>query len=1067
MSDLRDWLRSNKFEQYADAFEANDIDLDILPELSERDLEQLGLSLGNRRRLLKAIAERGVAKAKLSDAEVADASGDAERRQVTVLFCDMVGSTALSGTVDPELLGALIRRYQDAVAGAIGRFGGFVAKFMGDGVLAYFGFPRAFEDAAERAIRAAIDVLAELAGIELPDGTRVQARVGIATGLVVVGEIVGSGAAQERAIVGETPNLAARLQALAAPDTILVSEATQNLLGGLFELESTGEHELKGFARPVPVWRVVAEAAVESRFAASRVGRNLPMIGRAHEMGLMLDRWHLARGGEGQIVTVIGEAGIGKSRAIEALRAALVGEPHARIHLQGSPYYSDSALFPVIKHVSRAAHFAAADSAAVRIEKLRAAFAPRVASDAAALPLLAELLSIPADGLAPPPSLTPAQRKATTISLLVDEIVRLGETEPVLLVLEDAHWVDATTLELMTQLADSIGRARLLAVVTGRPDFTPPWQTRPHSTLLTLGRLGRADCARLVAGVAASEDLSAETVAAILDKTDGIPLFAEELTRSMVESAGEGAATVPATLKDLLMARLDRLGAAREVAQIAAVVGRQFPFAILDAVVPRGGAALEAALTDLVAAGILLPEGRGLERGFSFKHALLRDAAYDSLLLTRRREWHERTARAVEQRFPELAASEPEVLAYHFAEAGLPAPACEYRMRAGDRAVSRPAYQEAVAHFSAGLKAAEALPASADRTRRQLDFLLKLGPALIVTRGMGSPEVEDAYRRAAEMGEASGDEPATFKAKWGLWLNANNRRKTALARDRADELLALAQRSGDGDLMLEAYHCRWSTAFFRGDVAATLKDCRIGIATYDMARHRHLGHAFGGHDPGVCAEVCGVMALQMAGDKTDAERAAARGLALAEALDHPNTLAHALQNIATGHQLAGDRDAVYAAASRTAALAQKFGLTQWRANSLLHTAWATAVGAGIADAARLVDAEIASATASGPLPQYFIGLAAEVLLGAGRAADALAHLDRAIAGIDEPGVGFYVPEIYRLRGECLLALGRGNKDEARQAFATAGDSARRQGAVIFERRAEASLAEVTNIRIGR
>ena len=716
----------------------------------------------------------------------------------------MVGSTALSGTVDPELLGALIRRYQDAVAGAIGRFGGFVAKFMGDGVLAYFGFPRAFEDAAERAIRAAIDILAEVAGIELPDGTRVQARVGIATGLVVVGEIVGTGSAQERAIVGETPNLAARLQALATPDTILISEATQNLLGGLFELESTGAHALKGFARPVSVWRVVGEAAVESRFAASRAGRDLPMVGRAHEMGLMLDRWRLARGGEGQIVTVIGEAGIGKSRAIEALRAALAGEPHARIHLQGSPYYSDSALFPVIKHVSRAAHFAAADPAAVRIEKLRAAFAPRVASDAAALPLLAELLSIPADGLAPPPSLTPAQRKAATIALLVDEIVRLGETDPVLLVLEDAHWVDASTLELMMQLTDSIGGARLLAVVTARPEFTPPWQTRPHSTLLTLGRLGRADCARLVAGVAASQDLSAETVAAILDKTDGIPLFAEELTRSMVESAGEAAATVPATLKDLLMARLDRLGAAREVAQIAAVVGRQFPFAILDAVVPRGGAALEAALTDLVAAGILLPEGRGLERGFSFKHALLRDAAYDSLLLTRRREWHERTAHAVEERFPELAASEPEVLAYHFAEAGLPAPACDYRMRAGDRAASRSAYREAVANFSAGLKAAEALPASADRTRRQLDFLLKLGPALIVTRGMGSPEVEDAYRRAAEMGEATGDEPATFKAKWGLWLNANIRRKTALARDRADELLALAQRSGDGDLMLEA-----------------------------------------------------------------------------------------------------------------------------------------------------------------------------------------------------------------------------------------------------------------------
>jgi len=779
----------------------------------------------------------------------------------------------------------------------------------------------------------------------------------------------------------------------------------------------------------------------------------------------MLDRWHLARGGEGQIVTVIGEAGIGKSRAIEALRAALAGEPHARIHLQGSPYYSDSALFPVIKHLSRAARFAAGDSATVRIEKLRASFAQRVASDAAALPLLAELLSIPADGLAPL-SLTPAQRKTATIALLVDEFVRLGETEPALLVLEDAHWVDASTLELMTQLADGIGRARLLAVVTARPDFTPPWQTRPHSTPLTLGRLGRADCARLVAGVAASQDLSAETVATILDKTDGIPLFAEELTRSIVESAGEATATVPATLKDSLMARLDRLGAAREVAQIAAVVGRQFPFAILDAVVPRGGAALEAALTDLVAAGILLPEGRGLERGFSFKHALLRDAAYDSLLLTRRREWHERTARAVEQGFPELAASEPEVLAYHFAEAGLPAPACDYRMRAGDRAVGRSAYQEAVAHFSAGLKSAEALPDAVDRARRQLGFLLKLGPALMVARGLQSAEAEDANRRAAELAEAIHDRPATFRAKWGLWLNANVMRKTSLARDRASELVALAQSSGDGDLLLEAYHCQWSTAFFRGDVAATLDNSRIGIETYDMKRHGHLGPAFGGHDPGVCADVCAAVALRMAGKAEQAAESIARGLALAEALDHPNTLAHALHNFSISHQIAGNRDGAFAAGSRAAALAQKFGLLPWRAGSLLLTAWASAVGTGIADAARLVDAEIASATASGPLPQYFIGLAAEVLLGAGRAADALAHLDRAIAGIDEPGVGFYVPEIYRLRGKCLLALGRGNKDEARRAFATARDGARRQGAVIFERRAEASLAEVTNIRIG-
>jgi class 3 adenylate cyclase/tetratricopeptide (TPR) repeat protein len=1061
MSDLRDWLRGHKLEQCAEVFEANDIDLDILPELTENDLERLGLSLGNRRRLMKAIAERGAepATSKPSAAETPETSAAAERRQVTVLFCDMVGSTALAGRVDPELLGSLIRRYQGAVAGAIGRFGGFVAKFMGDGVLAYFGFPHAFEDAAERAVRAAIGILAEVGGVELPDCGRVQARIGIATGLVVVGEIVGTGTAQERTIVGETPNLAARLQALAAPNTILISEATQNLLGGLFELEPGGAHELKGFARPVPTWRVIGEAAIESRFAAIRTGGGLPLVGRAHEMGLMLDRWHLARTGEGQIVTLIGEAGIGKSRSAEALQEAIAAEPHARIHLQCSSYHSDSALYPVIQHISRTAGFAAADPPGVRMEKLGALFSQRAAADASAIPLLAELLSV-ADAPVTPASLTPAQRKAATITLLVDEIVRLGDAKPMLLIVEDAHWIDATTLELLTRISDSIARARLLLLVTARPDFAPPWLARPHATLLTLTRLSRAECAQLIAGVAAAHGLPAETIATIVAKTDGVPLFAEELTKSVMESAGEDSATVPATLKDSLMARLDRLGEAREMAQIAAVIGRQFDFALLDAIAPKRGAELEVALAKLVAAGIVFPEGRGPERSFSFKHALVRDAAYESLLLGRRREWHERIARALEDRFPDLAANEPELLAYHFGEAGLAGPACDYRMRAGDRAVSRSAYQEAAGHFSAGLKLAEALPEPADRMRRQLDFLLKLGPALMVIRGMQSAEAEDAYRRAADIGETLEDGTSVYKAKWGLWLNANVRRKTALALDRASELVTLAQRSGDGDLLFEAYHCRWSTAFFRGDVAATLADSRIGVETYDMARHRHLGHAFGGHDPGVCGHVVRAGGLLLSGDCAGADDSYAQALALAERLDHPNSLAHALHNGALRLQLAGDRDAAFAAADSAAALAEKFGLLQWRASSLVIAAWATAIGAGVADAARLIDAEIGKATAAGPLPQYYLGVAADVLLTAGRAADGLAHLDRAIAGIDEPGVGFYLPEIYRLRGKSLLALARSNKDAARQSFLTARDIARRQGAVIFERRAEASLVEL-------
>jgi tetratricopeptide (TPR) repeat protein len=551
-------------------------------------------------------------------------------------------------------------------------------------------------------------------------------------------------------------------------------------------------------------------------------------------------------------------------------------------------------------------------------------------------------------------------------------------------------------------------------------------------------------------------------VATIVAKTDGIPLFVEELTKSVMESAGEDGA-VPATLKDSLMARLDRLGDAREVAQIAAVIGRQFSLSLLGAVTSRKADELEATLAKLVAAGIVFPEERSVERAFSFKHALVRDAAYESLLLTRRREWHQRIATTLEKHFADIAAREPDLLAHHFGEAGPLVPASDYRMRAGDQAVSRSAYPEAAAHFSAGLKLAQAMP-SQEGMHRQLDFLLKLGSASVVTHGMRSAEVEDAYSRANEIGEKLGDGPRLFQAKWGLWINANINRKTALARDRARELVTLARNSGDGELLLEAYHCRWSTAFFRGDVFDALDDCRHGIELYDMDRHRHLGHAFGGHDPGVCAHVqCG-NSQQLAGGGSEAARSFARAISLAEALDHPNSLAHGLHNSGIGHQLGADRDATFAAAHRAAELAEKFGLMPWRAGSLVLAAWATAIGSGVADAARMIDAEIGNATAVGPLPQYYLGLAAEVLLAAGRPADGLAHLDRAIAEIDEPGVGFYLPEIYRLRGACLLALSRDNKDEARTAFATALDIARRQGAIILQRRAEAAISEFSNSR---
>jgi hypothetical protein len=516
---------------------------------------------------------------------------------------------------------------------------------------------------------------------------------------------------------------------------------------------------------------------------------------------------------------------------------------------------------------------------------------------------------------------------------------------------------------------------------------------------------------------------------------------------------------VPATLQDSLMARLDRLGPAKEIAQIAAAIGRQFAQALLAAVAPVGAGELDAALLRLTEARLVFPHTRAVEPTYSFKHALTRDVAYDSLLRARRQQLHERIARTLEQRFPALAEAEPEILAHHFSLAGLSGPACIYSERAGDRALRRHAYKEAIAHFSAALASAEALPET-ERARRQIDLLLKLGPSLGVVCGMQSAEAADAYRRAADLAESQGDQTALYKAKWGLWLNANLGRKTALARERAGELVALAQRSGDEHLLLEAYHCRWSTAIFRGDVAAAIADGRLGIETYDISRHRHLGAAFGGHDPGVCAHVCSALALQMSGDRKGAKDGQDGGVALAESLDHPNSLAHALYNTAMGHQFVGDRHTTALLAQRAAALAEKYGLASWRAGSLMLVAWANTTGSGIAAAARLVDAEIGNATAVGPVPQFALGLAAEVLLAAGRPADGLAHVNRAIAAIDEPGVGLYLPEIYRLRGLCLLALDRNAKQEARPAFIAARDIARRQGSTLFLRRAEAALAEL-------
>ena len=616
----------------------------------------------------------------------------AERRQLTLVFVDLVGSTALAARLDPEDTREVVAAYQRAVAAELARYEGHVAKFLGDGVLAYFGWPAAHEDDAERAVRAGLAALSAVAGITPADGTRLAARVGIATGLVVVGDLIGEGSAREEAVVGETPNLAARLQALAEPGTVVIAERTRQLVGGLFELADLGSHAVKGLAEPVRAWRVVGEGVAESRFDARQAGAATLLVGREHELGLLLDRWARAKDGEGQVVLLSGEAGIGKSRLVRALRERLAGEPHTWLGQFCSPYHANTALHPVIGLLERAAGLRREDPTAVQLDKLEAMLGRAVDDAGEAAPVLADLLGIPAAERYPSLDLSPQQRKERTFQVLLDQLAGLAAQGPVLALYEDVHWADATTLELIGRVAERVQPLPVLALVTSRPGFAPAWAGHGHTTLLSLSRLGRQEGGAMI-GRVAGKALPPEVLAQVLARTDGVPLFVEELTRAVLESGllrdeGDRYAlagplpplAIPSTLQDSLMARLDRLAPVKEVAQVAAVIGREFAFDLLEAVVPPGGD-LRAALDQLVAAELVFRRG---EAAYAFKHALVRDAAYESLLRGRRQQLHGRIAAALEERFPDVAAAQPELLAQHYAGAGLAEQATCYWLTAAE-----------------------------------------------------------------------------------------------------------------------------------------------------------------------------------------------------------------------------------------------------------------------------------------------------------------------------------------------------------------------------------------------
>jgi predicted ATPase/class 3 adenylate cyclase len=1075
------WLRGLGLGRYEQAFRDNDVDARVLPCLTAKDLKEIGVaSVGHRRLILQAIAETSAAPPPASPAASAEAdvvpaahgSSQAERRQLTVMFVDLVGSTELSRRLDPEDMREVIRAYQNATAGEILRFEGHVAKFMGDGILAYFGWPRAQEDAAERAVRAGLAAVQVLGHVATLAGEPLAARVGIATGVVVVGDLVGEGAAQEEAVVGETPNLAARLQQMAEPGAVVIAEATRRLVGGLFVVDALPGAMLRGFGDAVVrAFRVLGEGAAESRFEAMHGAAPGLMIGRDEELALLLERWRLTKAGEGQAVLLTGEPGIGKSRLVLALRERLRAEDHARICYACSPYHASSALWPVVQQLERAARFVPGDGPAERLAKLRTLLAKAVEPTRETVALLAELLGVPDDGL-PPLALAPQQRKARTLHALTAQLEGLAARRPLLLILEDAHWLDPTTRELFDLAVGRIRRLRVLLLVTFRPELAPPWVGLPHVTLLTLNHLARAQSEALVARVAGGRPLPAEVVDAILARTEGVPLFVEELTKTVLESGllkdagGRYELTdtpqplvIPASLQDSLMERLDRLGPVKEVAQIGAALGREFSHEVLAAVVPLGEDALRRAIDRLVRVELVSVRGEPPETTYSFKHRLVRDAAYGGMLKGRRRQVHARIATALEERFPDHAEARPELLAHHCTGAGLAGKAIGYWYKAGRKAMARSAMAEAVVQLTQALELLADLPAGPDRDRSELELQVALGGALVAGKGLAAPEVGKAFARARELGAGEGQPPQLLAALSGLFGYHQHASGPRQALEIAAELLRSAERQGDVAGRAMGHRCSAAASLFGGRPGAALAHFEQALVLYETA-DRTSPVFLWASDTRVASLSFVALALLWQGYPDQALARSRAALAEAQELGHAHTTSHALYLNCWLHQVRGEARTVQERADTLTAMAAEHGFPLWAASATILHGWAMAADGAVAEGVARMRQGLAAHQPVGRQLQrpYFLGLLAEVLTRAEEPSEASDLLDEALALVDRSGERCQEAELHRLKGELLLTPPA--RAAAATSFQRAVAVAREQGARLWELRAATSLARL-------
>jgi predicted ATPase/class 3 adenylate cyclase len=997
-----------------------------------------------------------------------------ERRHLTVLFCDLVGSTEISSRLDPEEFRELVADYHRAATEAITRFGGYAAKYLGDGVMAYFGWPEAHDNDAERAVRAGLAILEGIAALNnrdtKSDRPKLSVRVGIDTGNVVIGK----GGGSEAELFGDAANIAARVESAADLDTVIVTPAVNRLISGLFVVEERGAHQIKGIAEPVELYRIIRLSSVRNPLAASMAHGLTPFVGRDDETRLLWSRWQRASDGEGQVVLISGEAGMGKSRLVRQFRKQLAQSPHLWLECAGSPYFQNTPLYPIADMLQQGFAQRGDGSDAARLSELERDVERAGLKPTEAVPLIAPLLNLPVGEKYPPLLLSPEQQRKRLLTTLAGWL--FGAGQPAVMAVEDLHWFDASSLELMQLLIEQAATARVMLVCTARPEFRPPWSLRTHHAQLTLNRLSARHVRELVASVVTHSALSSETIEKVVERTGGVPLFVEELTRAVLEKGGATPALheIPATLHDSLMARLDRLGPAKDVAQIASVIGREFSYELLHAASEIPEDDLQAALAKLSDVELIYANGIPPEATYTFKHALIQDAAYDALLKSKRKQVHDRVARVLEKHFADTAQTQPELLAHHYTEAGLAAPAISYWHKAGQRAALGSANHEAIAHLNRGLELIERLPDAPERYAIELALLTTLGPVLIATKGYAAPEVGTVYDRARELCQRAENSSQLPVVVFGLFAFYVVRAEHEKALTLGKHLLSLAESSQDQALLLQAHNALGLALFFQGDFADARDHLERCLALYDLEQHRSLAFSYAGQDPGVTSSIFSAWASQAIGYPDQALKRSRDAVSLAQQISHPYSLAYARGIAAAVHQFRKEEKLTQDSADASLGVATENGFPFWSAFQTILLGLVS-VKHGKADegiAQMNQGMEAYWATGAELLRPYLTGLQAEAFAEVGSTERALALLDEALEAVEKTGERFYEAELYRQKGELLLrsySEGSELKDSTAQSsrsceiercFLKAISVAGRQQAKWFELRAATSLARL-------